>query len=73
MNLNQLFPSLGLSMPQVDLQEVMDHLAHNTERRTYPLWQHEDCLCFVVLDAPLRFPETLNRWANLPALLGARG
>lgn len=29
----------------------------------------EDCLCFVVLDAPLRFPETLNRWASVPALL----
>lgn len=32
----------------------------------------EDCLCFVVLDAPLRFPETLNRWASVPALLGPR-
>lgn len=60
MNLNQLFPSLGLSMPQVDLQEVMDHLAHNTERRTYPLWQHEDCLCFVARGRAYRSEFHLN-------------
>ena len=43
----KVFPSLQLAMPQVDLQEVMDYLRNNTERRTYPLWQQDDCLCFV--------------------------
>ena len=54
------FPSLQLTLPQVDLQEIMDHLRHNTERRTYPLWQEDECLCFVARGRKYRSEFHLN-------------
>lgn len=54
------FSTLQLPLPQVDLQEVMDYLAHNTERRTYPLWQDEECLCFVARGREYRSEFHIN-------------
>ena len=54
------FPSLQLTLPQIDLQEIMDHLRHNTERRTYPLWQEDECLCFVARGRAYRSEFHLN-------------
>lgn len=54
------FPSLLLAMPKVDLQEIMDYLRDNTERRTYPLWQEDECLCFVARGREYRSEFHLN-------------
>jgi 3-hydroxyanthranilate 3,4-dioxygenase len=54
------FQTLGLPLPQVDLQEVMHYLTHNTHRRTYPIFQHEDCLCFVARGRAYRSEFHLN-------------
>ena len=56
----KLFPSLQLPLPQMDLQVIMGHLAHNTERRTYPLWQDEECLCFVARGREYRSEFHIN-------------
>lgn len=54
------FPTLQHMMPQVDLQEIMDYLASTDERRTYPLWQQEECLCFVARGREYRSEFHLN-------------
>lgn len=56
----KMFPSLQLQMPQVDLQKIMDYLSNNTERRTYPLWQEDECLCFVARGREYRSEFHLN-------------
>ncbi len=55
-----VIPSLQLAMPQVDLQEVMAYLLNNTERRTYPLWQQDECLCFVARGREYRSEFHMN-------------
>ena len=54
------FPTLQHMMPQIDLREIMEYLAGTNERRTYPLWQEEECLCFVARGRAYRSEFHLN-------------
>jgi putative transcriptional regulator len=47
-----------------DIAVADDHLDH-----TPVADPEEECLCFAVLDAPLRFTGPLGRWANAPLRL----
>src|SRR3954470_10721694 len=54
------FPSLKQFMPQVDFQEIMDYLSGTNERRTYPLWQQDDCLAFIARGREYRSEFHIN-------------
>ncbi|WP_439588735.1 3-hydroxyanthranilate 3,4-dioxygenase [Hydrogenophaga sp.] len=55
-----LFPTLHQMMPQIDFEEVMDYLRNTTERRTWPLWQDDDCLAFIARGREYRSEFHLN-------------
>lgn len=56
----KVFPSLRLALPQIDLEAVMEHLQRDDSRRTYPLWQEDECLCFVARGREYRSEFHLN-------------
>ena len=54
------FPTLKQFMPQIDLGEVMQFLSGTNERRTWPLWQEDDCLAFIARGREYRSEFHLN-------------
>ncbi|MGV3570661.1 MAG: 3-hydroxyanthranilate 3,4-dioxygenase [Ramlibacter sp.] len=55
-----VFATLQGRMPQVDLAEIMEYLRGTNERRTYPLWQEDDCLAFIARGREYRSEFHLN-------------
>ena len=54
------FPTLEQFMPQIDLEEIMEFLRGTNERRTWPLWQEDDCLAFIARGREYRSEFHLN-------------
>jgi 3-hydroxyanthranilate 3,4-dioxygenase len=54
------FPTLKQFMPQIDFEEVMAFLSSTNERRTWPLWQEDDCLAFIARGREYRSEFHLN-------------
>lgn len=57
---NSIAYTAQMQMPNVNLEEVMEHLRTNTERRTFTLWQEPESLCFVARGRAYRSEFHIN-------------